>query len=81
MPALDEEERLSRMKSAWIVGGVIAAVCVALAIFYALPGVTHPLTFSGSPTAPHYKHTLLFGGLAIIALIGARFAANSSQTR
>lgn len=66
------------MKSAWLVGGLIAIVCIALAIFYAIPGVNHPLTFSSTPTAAHYKHTLLFIGLAIIALVGARFAANSS---
>ncbi len=65
------------MKSAWLVGGLIAVVCILLAVFYAIPGISHPLTFSGSPTAAHYKHTLLFIGLAVIALVGARFAANS----
>jgi hypothetical protein len=66
------------MKSAWLVGGLIAVVCIALAIYYAIPGIYHPLTFSGSTTASHYKHTIVFIGLAIVALIGARFAANST---
>lgn len=65
------------MKSAWLVGGLIAVVCVLLAVYYAMPGVYHPLTFSSSPTAAHYKHAILFIGLAVVALVGARFAANS----
>lgn len=65
------------MKSAWLVGGVIAVICLALAVFYALSGIYHPLVFSGSPYAHHYKHAIVFVGLAVIALVGARFAANS----
>ena len=56
---------------------MIAAICVALAIYYAIPGVYHVLTFSGPPTAPALKHVILFAALAGIALVGARFAANS----
>jgi hypothetical protein len=65
------------MKSAWLVGGLIAVVCVALAVYYALPGVYHPFTFSGTPYSHHYTHAIVFIGLAVVALIGARFAANS----
>jgi hypothetical protein len=65
------------MKNPWAVGGVIAAVCVLLAIYYAVPGVYHVLTFSGKPTDPALKHVILFVGLAVVALVGARFAANS----
>ncbi len=68
------------MKSAWVIGGLIAVVCIALAIYYSLSGVYHPLTFSGSPYARHVKHVILFIGLAIVALVGARFAANSNST-
>ena len=68
------------MKSAWLVGGVIAVICIALAIYYSLSGIYHPLTFSGSPYAHHYKHAILFIGLAVVALLGARFAANSGPT-
>ncbi|HZC05246.1 MAG TPA: hypothetical protein VE338_06365 [Ktedonobacterales bacterium] len=68
------------MKSAWLVGGVLAVICVALAVYYALSGIYHPLTFSGDPYASHYKHAIVFLGLAVVALIGARFAANSGRT-
>jgi hypothetical protein len=65
------------MKSAWLVGGLIAVVCIALAVYYAIPGIYHPLTFSGTPTSSHPTHAIVFAGLAVVALIGARFAANS----
>ena len=65
------------MKNPWAVGGVIAAVCVVIAIYYAIPGVYHVLTFSGKPTDPAIKHVILFAVLAVVALVGARFAANS----
>lgn len=68
------------MKSAWLVGGLIAVVFVALAVYYALPGVYHPFTFSGTPYTHHYTHAIVFAGLAVVALIGARFAANSRTT-
>ena len=67
------------MKLAWPIGGLIAVVCIALAIYYALPGVYHPFTFSGTPYTHHYTHAIVFFGLAIVALIGARFAANSGS--
>jgi len=56
---------------------VCAVGCIALAIFYAIPGIVHPLTFSGKPTDPAIKHVILFAVLAVVALVGARFAANS----
>ncbi len=68
------------MKSAWLVGGLIAVICIALAVYYALSGIYHPLTFSGNPYASHYKHAIVFIGLAVVALIGARFAANSGKS-
>ncbi len=72
-----EKGEIKRMKSAWLIGGLIAVVCIALAAYYAVSGVYHPLTFSGDPYAHHYKHAILFVGLAVVALVGARFAANS----
>jgi hypothetical protein len=65
---------------AWVIGGAIAAICVALAIYYLIPGIYHPFT-SADPYAHHYKHAILFGGLAVIAVVGARFAANSTQNQ
>lgn len=66
------------MKSPWLVGGVIAVVCVALAIYYLIPGIYHPFT-SSTPTNSHVTHAILFFGLAIVAIFGARFAANSKK--
>ncbi len=68
------------MKSAWLVGGILAAVCVALAIYYLIPGIYHPFTFSGTPTGRHVTHAIVFAGLAVIAVLGARFAANSNKS-
>jgi hypothetical protein len=66
------------MKSAWLVGGVVAALCVALAVYYLIPGIYHPFT-SSAPTNSHLKHAAVFFGLALISVIGARFAANANQ--
>jgi hypothetical protein len=65
------------MKSAWLIGGVVAVICFALAIFYAIAGPNHPFTFSGTPTGHHYTHAIVFFGLGVVALLAARFAANS----
>jgi hypothetical protein len=54
----------------------IAAICVAIAVFYLVPGPTHPFV-SDDPTGSHLKHALLFVGLAILGVIWARFAANA----
>lgn len=67
------------MKSAWLVGGLVAVVCFALAIFYFIPGPYHPLTFSGTPTGRHITHAIVFAGLGVVVLLAARFAANSKR--
>ena len=64
------------MKSAYLIGGILALVCFAIAIYYILPGFYHVLTFS-DPYKSHVTHFILFIGLGVISLIGARFAANS----
>lgn len=61
--------------AAYLIGGIVFVVCVALGVYYLIPGVYHVL--ADPPTASHIKHSLVFFGLAIVALIGARFAANS----
>ncbi len=66
------------MKSAWLVGGALAVVCVALAVYYLIPGIYHPFT-SSDPTHSHLKHSLVFFGLAVVSVVGARFAANSRK--
>jgi len=52
---------------------VVAAACVGLAIFY--------LTVKSTFLATHYgtqpKHSLIFGGLGVLALVGASIAWRS----
>lgn len=64
------------MKSAYLVGGILAVICVAIAIYYIIPGFYHVLTFS-DPYKSHLTHFVLFLGLAVISLLGARFIANA----
>lgn len=66
------------MKSAWLIGGALAAVCVVLAIYYLIPGIYHPFT-SSDPTKSHLKHAVVFLGLAVVSVVGARFAANANR--
>jgi hypothetical protein len=66
------------MKPAWLIGGALAIICVALGVFYLIPGIYHP--FASAPaTGMHVKHAIVFFGLAIVAIIGARFAANAQR--
>ena len=61
--------------TAYLIGDIVFIVCIALAIYYLIPGVYHVL--ADPPMARHVKHALVFCGVAILAVIGARFAANS----
>lgn len=58
---------------------LVAIVCVALAVYYIVPGPYHPLTFSGTPTGSHKTHAIVFVALAVFAFLGSRFARSSSQ--
>jgi len=56
---------------------VLAVIFLALMVFYLIPGVNHP--FASAPaSATHVKHAILFLALAVLSLIGARFAANTA---
>ena len=57
---------------------ILAVVFVLIAIFYLIPGISHPLV-SNNPLASHGKHAILFVGLAVLSLVWARFAANSTR--
>jgi hypothetical protein len=50
--------------------GVLGVVFIVIAILYAL-GVLQ--LFASTDTGPHYKHSLLFGVLAIASFVGANF--------
>lgn len=38
------------MKNTYLVGGLIAIICVAIGIYYFIPGINHVLSFSGAVT-------------------------------
>lgn len=70
---------MNRATTAWTVGVILAVICVALGVFYLIPGPFHPFTFSGTPTGSHLTHGIVFFLLAVVAIFGARFAANAQQ--
>ncbi len=47
---------------------VVAVIAIALAVYYAIPNMTHVLA---SGTGAHYKHVALFGAVAVICIVGA----------
>ena len=51
-------------------GLLILAFSIALAVFYAIPGINHPLV-TGTATDSHWKHVALFGALTVLSIIGA----------
>ena len=59
---------------------VVAVVCLALAVFYFIPGPYHPFTFSGTPTGRHVTHAVVFFAVAILCAIGSRFAGSASRS-
>jgi hypothetical protein len=70
------------MKPAYLVGGLLAVVFIAIAVYYAIPSFTHVLTAdTAARHFHHYKHAALFGGLAVLSLVGAWFLGNSSSAK
>jgi hypothetical protein len=60
-------------------GAVVAAIILlALSVYYLVPGVYHPLTFSGSPTESQLKHEVAFGALAVICIMAALVSRHRS---
>lgn len=57
---------------------VLAIIFLALMVFYLVPGISHPLV-SDDPLGMHAKHAILFGGLAVLSLVWARFMANAPR--
>jgi hypothetical protein len=49
----------------------VAVIMVILCVYYIIPGVYHPLTFSGNPMSAHYKHVVGFGAIAVVAILVA----------
>ncbi|HEX6480338.1 MAG TPA: hypothetical protein VF043_15980 [Ktedonobacteraceae bacterium] len=50
---------------------VIAVIALILAIYYIVPGVYHPFTFSGTPTDSHRTHAIAFFILFVLLVIVA----------
>ena len=48
----------------------VAIVAIAIAIYYAVPGINHILV-SDNPTAFHLKHVVAFVILAVIGILAA----------
>jgi len=61
---------------AYLLGGLIFVICVAIGVYYLIPGPVKVLV-SDDPTGQHVKHALAFFAVSIVALVGARFVANS----
>jgi amino acid permease len=59
---------------------VVAVVFLLLGVFYLIPGVNHPLTFStsGNPADPQIKHAIVLFVVAVFAFLGSRFARSST---
>lgn len=55
-----------------------SALCVVLGIYYLIPGIYHPLTFSASNNS-HVTHAILFFGLAVVGAVASRFVLNSGS--
>ena len=56
---------------------VVGVICLALAVFYFIPGPYHPFTFSGTPEGRHTTHAVVFLALAIVCFIASRFVRSS----
>ncbi len=69
---------MSRATTAYTVGGALAIIFIALAVYYIIPGYYHVLTFS-DPYRSHLTHFILLIALAVFSLIGARFVANAGK--
>lgn len=69
------------MKPAYLVGGLLFVVCAAIGVYYLIPMSTAHLFSSHGPNYSDTKHAIVFFGLAIVSLIGARFAANASSAK
>jgi hypothetical protein len=59
---------------------LVAVVCLAMAVWYLVPGVYHPLVTHDDVNARHTTHAILFFVVAVLSGIGSRFV-RPSQAR
>ena len=57
---------------------VIGILCIAIAIYYIIPGFPHLFTFS-PPNESHPTHFIAFLAIGVLALIGSRFVRSAAQ--
>ncbi len=58
----------------------LAALAVLAGIYYLIPNVYHVLTFHDA-TQIQVKHAIAFFALAVVLVVGARFARSSAPTK
>lgn len=65
--------------TAYLIGGIVAVACVAAGIYYLIPtpGAAHFL--ASVPGKVDVTHAIALFVVAVVALIGARFLANSKS--
>ncbi len=68
------------MKPAYIIGALLFVIFAAIGVYYIIPMPTEHLFTTHGPNYSDKTHAIVFFGLAVISLIGARFVANSSST-
>ena len=62
--------RMKNNSSVFFSSIIVAIICAALAVFYAIPGINHPLAIAPA-TGVHLKHVALFAALTVLCIIGA----------
>ena len=59
---------------------ILAVLSVVAGVYYLVPNVYHVLTFHDA-MQPQLKHALAFFAVAVVLIVGARFARNSAPSR
>jgi hypothetical protein len=67
--------------TAYLLGGIGFLICAAIGVYYLIPMSTAHFLSSHGANYSDTKHALVFFALALVCLIGARFAANASRAR
>ena len=64
----------------FILAIVLAALSVLAGVYYLVPNIYHVLTFHDA-MEPQIKHAPAFFAVAVVLVLGARFARNSAESR
>jgi ABC-type branched-subunit amino acid transport system permease subunit len=66
--------------TAYLLGGLIALICVAIGVYYLIPISNGTHFLASKVDTSDVKHSLVFFGVAMVAMIGARFVANTKTS-